>query len=41
MKSLSIDGLTGLAMCWDENGAVNKAPKAMIIENGEYKLIQK
>ncbi len=40
MTSLSIDGLTGAAMTWDADGAVNKAPKAMEIVNGEYKLIQ-
>lgn len=41
MKTVSIDGLTGLAMSWDENGAVNKAPKAMEIVDGQYKLIVK
>lgn len=40
MTSISVDGLTGAAMSWDASGAVNKAPKAMVISNGEYKLIQ-
>ena len=40
MTSVSIDGLTGLAMTWSADGAVNKAPKAMEIKGGEYKLIQ-
>ena len=41
MSKISVDGLTGLSMTWDEQGAVNKAPKAMEIKNGEYSLIQK
>ena len=37
MSSLVFDGgITGDSMQWDENGAVNKAPKAVIIENGAY-----
>ncbi|MBP3634795.1 MAG: ABC transporter substrate-binding protein [Oscillospiraceae bacterium] len=32
----SYDGLTGAGMTWDETGAVTKAPKGMIIENGVY-----
>ena len=39
MKSVSYDGLTGEGMSWDADGAVNKAPKAMEIVNGEYKLV--
>lgn len=40
MTDISIDGLTGEAMSWDADGAVNKAPKAMQIINGNYSLIQ-
>lgn len=40
MSQISVDGLTGLSMTWDAQGAVNKAPKAMEIKNGEYSLIQ-
>ena len=38
MGDLSIVGLTsaGSEMTWDENGAVNKDPAAVIIENGTY-----
>ena len=32
----SVDGVTGLAMSWTANGEVNKAPKAVVIENGVY-----
>jgi len=32
----SYDGLTGAGMTWDETGAVTKAPKGMVIENGVY-----
>lgn len=40
MTEISVDGLTGDAMSWDADGAVNKAPKAMQIVNGNYSLIQ-
>ncbi|MBQ8597007.1 MAG: ABC transporter substrate-binding protein [Lachnospiraceae bacterium] len=40
MVKISVDGLTGEAMSWDADGAVNKAPKAMQIVNGNYSLIQ-
>ena len=40
MATISVDGLTGAAMSWDSEGAVNKAPKAMMIVNGAYSLIQ-
>ncbi|MCM1568280.1 MAG: ABC transporter substrate-binding protein [Roseburia sp.] len=33
---LQIDGLTGEAMTWSADGEVNKAPKAVRIENGSY-----
>ncbi len=37
MKTLTFEGgLTGDAMVWDEHGAVNKDPKAVVIENGVY-----
>ena len=34
--TMSFDGLTGDSMTWDASGAVSKAPKAVIIENGVY-----
>lgn len=40
MSDISVDGLTGEAMTWDADGAVNKSPKAMEIVNGNYSLIQ-
>lgn len=40
MPEISVDGLTGEAMSWDADGAVNKAPKAMEIVDGNYSLIQ-
>ena len=40
MTQISVDGLTGAAMTWTTDGAVNKAPKAMEIKNGNYALIQ-
>ncbi|MGL5258654.1 MAG: ABC transporter substrate-binding protein [Lachnospiraceae bacterium] len=36
MVTISVDGLTGDAMTWTADGEVNKAPKAVIIENGTY-----
>lgn len=32
----SCDGVTGLSMTWTAAGEVNKAPKAVVIENGVY-----
>lgn len=40
MPEITVDGLTGEAMSWDADGAVNKAPKAMEIVDGNYSLIQ-
>ena len=34
--SLTVDGLTGSGMHWDENGMISKAPAAVVIENGVY-----
>lgn len=34
--TMTFNGLTGSDMTWNANGEVTKAPKAMIIENGEY-----
>jgi len=33
---MSFDGLTGQAMTWGADGAVSKAPMAVVIENGVY-----
>ena len=40
MGTISVDGLTGSGMKWDSDGAVDKAPKAMEIKDGNYSLIQ-
>ena len=34
--SMTFDGLTGEGMTWDTTGAVTKAPKGMVIQNGAY-----
>ena len=34
--TMTIDGLTGTGMHWDENGMISKAPAAVVIENGAY-----
>ena len=34
--SLTVDGLTGKGMTWDENGMISKAPAAVVITNGVY-----
>lgn len=34
--NFSVDGITGAGMTWTVNGEVNKAPRAVVIENGEY-----
>lgn len=36
MPTISVDGVTGTGMVWSETGEVNKAPMAVIIENGTY-----
>jgi len=36
MLEISVDGLTGADMTWTETGEVNKAPKAVVIQNGTY-----
>lgn len=40
MTEITHDGLTGDSMTWSVNGEVNKAPKAMKIENGVYSLME-
>ena len=35
-EGVTLDGLTGEGMTWDQTGAVSKAPKGMVIENGGY-----
>ena len=42
MATIEVEGVTsieGVPMTWDENGLVDKAPKAVIIENGAYKAM--
>ena len=36
MTEIKIDGFTGSDMTWNAAGEPNKAPKAVMIENGEY-----
>lgn len=38
MTELSVDGLTGAGMTWSADGAVSKAPMAVVIEDGQYVL---
>ena len=38
MTEIEYDGLTGLGMTWTSSGEVNKEPRAVIIEDGAYKL---
>ena len=38
MTEISIDGLTGDAMTWTADGESGKAPKAVMIVNGEYQM---
>lgn len=42
MAEIEVEGVTsieGVPMTWDENGMVDKAPKAVIIEDGAYKAM--
>ena len=34
--AMSVDGLTGSGMTWDENGMISKAPAAVVISGGIY-----
>jgi branched-chain amino acid transport system substrate-binding protein len=36
MTEISVDGLTGAGMTWKATGEVNKAPRAIVIQNGAY-----
>ena len=38
VTSISVDGITGSGMTWDETGAVSKAPMAVVIKDGAYVL---
>lgn len=40
MSEISVDGTTGLAMTWAETGEVNKAPVAVVIEDGSYTIFE-
>lgn len=40
MTEITVDGLTGEGMTWVATGEVNKAPKAMVIKDGAYALVQ-
>lgn len=40
MTQITVDGLTGAGMTWAATGEVNKEPKAMVIKDGSYSLIQ-
>ena len=36
MTQITVDGLTGEGMKWEATGEVNKAPRAVKIQNGAY-----
>ena len=38
MTQITIDGLTGTGMTWNEAGEPEKAPKAVKIVNGAYEM---
>ena len=40
MTEITVDGTTGLAMTWAETGEVNKAPVAVVIEDGAYTIFE-
>ena len=35
-STMTVDGLTGTNMTWDENGMISKTPIVVVIENGAY-----
>ena len=40
MHDMSVDGLTGKGLTWDDNGAVSKEPLVMVIKDGAYAPVQ-
>ena len=36
LTNVSVEGLTGSGMTWSADGAVSKAPKAVVIKDGAY-----
>jgi branched-chain amino acid transport system substrate-binding protein len=40
MTEISVDGITGLGMTWTSTGEVNKAPVAVVIEDGAYTIFE-
>ncbi len=40
MTQITVDGLTGSAITWSEDGEPTKAPKAVVTENGAYKAME-
>lgn len=40
MTEIKLDGLTGKDMTWTADGEPNKAPKAVQITNGAYKMLE-
>ena len=40
MTQISVDGLTGAGMTWSATGEVNKAPRAIVIQNGAYVSVE-
>lgn len=40
MTEIQVDGLTGEGMTWAATGEVNKAPRAVVIKDGQYVLAQ-
>ena len=39
MTEITIDGLTGSGITWDESGEPSKEAKAVIISNGTYEAM--
>ncbi len=40
MTQITVDGLTGAGMTWSATGEVNKAPRAVVIQNGAYVSVE-
>ena len=39
MTEITVDGLTGSGITWSADGEPSKEAKAVVIENGEYKVM--
>ena len=40
MTEITYDGLTGKSITWDEDGEPTKDPTVVVVQNGEYQVLE-